>query len=121
MIPKRAFGKTGLRVSVLTFGAWSIGGPAEMGGKQIGWPGVNDAESLDALAAAREMGINFFDTANAYGRGHSEELLGQAFKGKRDKVIISSKGGMIDDPNGFKLDFSRKQMLEACEGSLKRL
>jgi aryl-alcohol dehydrogenase-like predicted oxidoreductase len=92
-----------------------------MGGKQIGWSGVNDAESLDALAAAREAGINFFDTANAYGRGHSEELMAQAFKGKRDKIIISSKGGMVDDPSGFKLDFSRQQMIEACEGSLKRL
>jgi aryl-alcohol dehydrogenase-like predicted oxidoreductase len=121
MIAKRAFGKTGLKVSVLTFGGWSIGGPAEMGGKQIGWSGVNDAESLDALAAAYDAGINFFDTANAYGRGHSEELLAQAFKGKRDKVIISSKYGMIDDPAGFKLDFSRKQAFEACEASLKRL
>ena len=121
MIAKRKFGKTGLRVSVLTFGAWSIGGPAEMGGKQIGWWGTNDAESLDALAAAYDAGINFYDTADAYGRGHAEELLAQAFKDKRSKVIISSKGGMIDDPSGFKLDFSRQHMIEACESSLKRL
>ena len=122
MVPKRSFGKTGLRVSVLTFGAWSIGGPAEMGGNQIGWTGVNDAESLDALQAAYDAGINFFDTANVYGRGHSEELMAQAFKGiKRAKIIISSKGGMVDDPSGFKLDFSAPQMMQACEGSLRRL
>ena len=79
MLEKRPFGRTGLSVSPLTFGAWSIGGPAQMGGKQIGWSGVNDADSLDALKAARDAGINLFDTADAYGRGHSETLLGRAF------------------------------------------
>ena len=118
---KRPFGNTGLVVSPLTFGAWSIGGPAEMGGKQIGWSGVNDADSIDALKAAVDAGINLFDTADAYGRGHSEALLGRAFRSMRDKVLISSKAGMIDDPAGFKLDFSRRHLHEACEGSLKRL
>ena len=108
-------------VAPLTFGAWSIGGPAQMGGKQIGWSGVNDADSLDALKAAYDAGINLFDTADAYGRGHSEVLLGRAFKGMRDKVLISSKAGMIDDPAGFKLDFSRTHLTEACECSLRRL
>src|SRR3954469_16310129 len=102
MPPKRPFGKTGLSVSPLTFGAWSIGGPAEMGGKQIGWSGGNDADSLDALKAACEAGVNLFDTADAYGRGHSETLLGRAFpKHLRDKILISSKAGMVDDPGGF--------------------
>jgi aryl-alcohol dehydrogenase-like predicted oxidoreductase len=121
MLDKRPFGKTGLTVAPLTFGAWSIGGPAEMGGKQIGWSGVNDADSLDALRAAVDLGINLYDTADAYGRGHSEFLLGRAFKGMRDKVLISSKAGMIDDSAGFKLDFSHKHLTEACEGSLRRL
>src|SRR5688572_5269469 len=121
MLDKRPFGKTGLMVSPLTFGAWSIGGPAEMGGKQIGWTGVNDADSIDALKAAVDAGINLFDTADAYGRGHSEILLGRAFKGMRDKVLISSKAGMVDDDAGFKLDFSRKHLFEACEDSLRRL
>ena len=121
MLEKRPFGNTGLYVAPLTFGAWSIGGPAQMGGKQIGWSGVNDADSIDALKAAYDAGIDLFDTADAYGRGHSERLLGQAFKGKREKVLISSKAGMIDDPAGFKLDFSRRHLTEACEGSLQRL
>ena len=121
MLAKRPFGNTGLMVSPITFGAWSIGGPAEMGGKQIGWTGVNDADSINALKAAYDAGINLYDTADAYGRGHSEKLLDQAFRGMRDKVLISSKAGMVDDPAGFKLDFSRKHLHEACEGSLKRL
>ncbi len=119
---KRPFGNTGLMVSPLTFGAWSIGGPAVMGGKQIGWSGVNDEDSLDALKAAFDAGINLYDTADAYARGHSEELLGQAFaRGLRDKVLISSKAGMVDNADGFKLDFSRQHLSQACEGSLRRL
>ena len=121
MLDKRPFGNTGLRVAPVTFGAWSIGGPAEMGGKQIGWSGVNDADSLDALKAAYDAGINLFDTADVYGHGRSERLLGQAVGGMRDKVLISSKAGMVDDPSGFKLDFSRRHLTEACEGSLIRL
>jgi aryl-alcohol dehydrogenase-like predicted oxidoreductase len=121
MLDKRPFGNTGLMVAPLTFGAWSIGGPAEMGGKQIGWSGVNDADSLEAIRAAVDLGVNLFDTADAYGRGHSESLLGRALKGMRDKVLISSKAGMVDDPNGFKLDFSCTHLTEACEGSLRRL
>ena len=121
MLTQRPFGRTGLAVSPLTFGAWSIGGPAEMGGKQIGWSGVDDRESLTALQAAYDAGINLFDTADAYGRGHSERLLGQAFQAMRDRVLISSKVGMIDHPDGFKLDFSRRHIVDACEGSLQRL
>jgi len=118
---KRPFGGTGLLVSPLTFGAWSIGGPAEMGGKQIGWVGVDNDASIDAVKAACDAGVNLFDTADVYGRGHSERLLGRALAGVRDKVLISSKAGMVDNADGFKLDFSRKHLLEACEGSLKRL
>src|SRR5687767_2480317 len=114
MIEKRHFGKTGLMVSPLTFGAWSIGGPAEMNGKQIGWSGVNAADSIDALNAAYDSGINLYDTADAYGRRHSQTLLGRAFAGAiRDNILISSKVGMVDDPAGFKLDFSRTHITQA--------
>src|SRR6476646_2393520 len=101
MLERRPFGKTGLMVSPITFGAWSIGGPAEMGGKQIGWAGVNDNDSIDALKAAHDAGINLFDTADAYARGHSEKLLGRAFENLRNQILISSKVGMVDDPAGF--------------------
>jgi aryl-alcohol dehydrogenase-like predicted oxidoreductase len=122
MLNKRPFGNTGLMVSPITFGAWSIGGPAELGGVQVGWSGVKDEESLDALNAAFDAGINLYDTADAYGNGHSENLLGEAFKNRRDKVIISSKVGLVDSGGqGLRLDFSAKHIKEGCEGSLKRL
>jgi len=92
-----------------------------MGGLQIGWPGVNDKESVDALEAAFEAGINVFDTADSYGKGHSERLIGETFKGRREKIIISSKVGMVDDPAKLKLDFSPQHIVEGCEASLKRL
>src|SRR5688500_14901416 len=118
----RPFGNTGLQVSPITFGAWSIGGPAGISGKQVGWSGVKDDESIDALNAALDAGINLYDTADAYGNGHSERLLGQAFAGKRDRLLISSKAGMVDQGSDkFVLDFSREHLTQACEGSLKRL
>lgn len=119
---KRKFGNTDLMVSPITFGAWSIGGPAEMAGKQIGWAGVEDSTSIKALQTAYDIGINIFDTADSYANGHSEELIGKALSNKRDKIHISTKVGMVESGTSeFKLDFSRKHIFQACEGSLKRL
>ncbi len=78
----RTLGRTGLKVSEIGFGAWGIG--------QSEWIGAEDEVSLRALKAARDAGINFFDTALAYGMGHSEQLLAQAF-GQDSEVIIASK------------------------------
>src|SRR5438270_11876868 len=78
----RKLGKTGFEVSEIGFGAWGIG--------KSEWVGADDAESLRTLSAARDAGINFFDTALAYGSGHSEQLLARAFGTSRD-VIIASK------------------------------
>jgi len=78
----RNLGRTGLKVSELGFGAWGIG--------KSEWMGADDAESLRTLATARDLGINFFDTALAYGSGHSERLIASAF-GKSDQLIIASK------------------------------
>ena len=78
----RQLGSTGLRVSEIGYGAWGIG--------QSEWVGADDDLSLKALQAARDVGVNFFDTALAYGTGHSEQLLARAF-GKSDQVIIASK------------------------------
>ena len=77
----RNLGKTGFSVSEIGFGAWGIG--------KGDWVGADDAESLRTLRAARDSGINFFDTALAYGDGHSERLLAQAFGNSRDVVIAS--------------------------------
>ena len=78
----RALGRTGLEVSEIGFGAWGIGGGL--------WLGAEDQESLRALETARSHGVNFFDTALAYGEGHSERLLARAFKSD-SKAIIATK------------------------------
>jgi aryl-alcohol dehydrogenase-like predicted oxidoreductase len=85
----RVLGKTGLKVSEIGFGAWAIGGNAH--GNSYGQ--TDDKQSLAAVERALELGCNFFDTADVYGHGHSEELLGQALKGRRSEVIIATKVG----------------------------
>jgi aryl-alcohol dehydrogenase-like predicted oxidoreductase len=77
----RELGNSGLRVSEIGFGGWGIGG----------WGPVDDAAALSALDLAYDLGVTFYDTALGYGDGHSEELIGKAFRDRRDKVIIASK------------------------------
>ncbi len=74
-------------------GCWAIGGLWTLDGMPAGWTQVNDAESLRAIECALDLGITLFDTAANYGAGHSERLLGRAFKGRRDKVVIATKFG----------------------------
>ena len=71
----RKFGKTELKVSEIGFGAWAIGGNVKVGDTPIGWGKADDQVSGNAIDAALDAGINFFDTADFYGLGHSEELL----------------------------------------------
>ena len=89
----RTLGNTRLKVSEIGFGSWAIGGPSTLGRTVIGWGSVDDATSIRALETAFELGINFFDTADVYGAGHSEELIGQVFSQRREQIIISSKVG----------------------------
>jgi aryl-alcohol dehydrogenase-like predicted oxidoreductase len=79
----RRFGRTGLEVSELGYGAWGIGG--------TGWRGASDDESLRALRRAVELGVNFIDTAYAYGDGHSEELVGEAVRAAAETVYVATK------------------------------
>jgi len=107
----RVLGDTELRVSELSFGTWAIGGS---------WGNVSDEESLRALEEAIEAGVNFFDTADVYGAGHSEELLSKATKGKEDRVYIATKfcrGGDIHDS----ATYSEASVRAYCEASLRRL
>ena len=100
-----------MRVSEMSFGTWAIGGS---------WGSVSDAESLRALEAAMDAGVNFFDTADVYGDGHSERLLAQATKGKADAVMIATKfcrAADIYDAATYSADAVRA----FCEGSLARL
>jgi myo-inositol catabolism protein IolS len=118
----RRFGNTDLEVSEIGFGAWAIGGPAALGEHITGWGDVDDETSMQTLAACLDLGVNFIDTADAYGNGHSEELVGQAFAGKRDQVIICTKGGNRVMPSGqWSKDFSAGWIKQACEASLRRL
>lgn len=97
---KRTLGKSKLEVSALGMGCWAIGGPwtwAQPGNEPFpaGWGTTDDEESVRAVHAALDMGVNFFDSAANYGAGHSEVVLGRALKGKRDKAVIATKFGHI--------------------------
>jgi aryl-alcohol dehydrogenase-like predicted oxidoreductase len=113
----RRLGATDLQVSEIGFGAWAIGGNAH--GNSYG--PTEDAESLRALALAVDHGCTFFDTADVYGQGHSEELLGQALKDVRDKVVIATKGGSDFYHQPARLNFTESHMIFAVEQSLRRL
>jgi aryl-alcohol dehydrogenase-like predicted oxidoreductase len=116
----RQFGNTDLRVSEIGFGAWAIGGGAMIGTTSIGWGDSDDAVSIKAIHAALDTGINFFDTADIYGLGHSEELLGKTI-GKNKEVLIASKAGNVSRDDQFTVDYSTEHLLHACEQSLRRL
>ncbi|WP_337866549.1 aldo/keto reductase [Ignavibacterium sp.] len=116
----RKFGNTDLLVSQIGFGAWGIGGPAMVGELAIGWGNVDDQTSIKALKKSFELGINFYDTADFYGFGHSEELIGKVF-GNRDDVIIATKVGHRVENNQILLDYSKEHILKSCDESLKRL
>lgn len=112
---KRRIGTTELEASVIGYGCWVISGSDF-------WTGTGDESSVKAVQTAFDMGINFFDVAPVYGFGHAEELLGKALKGKRDKVIIASKCGLVwDDQKRIKNLLSKKSILKEIDDSLRRL
>ena len=116
----RKFGNTDLEVSEVGFGAWAIGGGAMIGTTPIGWGKADDEVSLSAINAAYNAGINFYDTADIYGLGHSEDLLGKAFAGNKN-VVIATKVGNVDRNETFTTDYTKEYILSACEKSLQRL
>ncbi|MFZ5781030.1 MAG: aldo/keto reductase [Pseudomonadota bacterium] len=111
----RALGRTGIAVSEIGFGAWGIGGRT---GGHTSYGDTDDRVSVAALARAHECGITFFDTSAAYGNGHSEALIGRAFRG-RDDVVVATKAGYEawDKP----ADFSAAAVVASTERSLRRL
>ncbi|RIW37356.1 aldo/keto reductase [Bacillus salacetis] len=107
----RELGNTGIKISEVSFGTWAIGGS---------WGKTSDAEALKSLEYAIGQGVNFFDTADVYGDGHSEELLAEATRGKEDEIYIATKfcrQGDIFDP----ANYSYEQVKSYCEDSLRRL
>ena len=120
----RTLGRSGIEVSALGLGCWAIGGPFILEGLPDGWGDVDDEESILALHAAFDHGVNFVDTADAYGVGHSEEVVGKAIAGRRSSVVVSTKFGYFGNEatktlHGVNLDPGYVE--RACEASLKRL
>jgi aryl-alcohol dehydrogenase-like predicted oxidoreductase len=105
-------------------GCWAIGGPFWRGETPVGWGEVDDDESIRAIHAALDLGVTFFDTADVYGTGHSERVLGEALKGRRDEVVIATKFSNVFDPTTRQItgsDVSPAYIRQACEASLRRL
>jgi aryl-alcohol dehydrogenase-like predicted oxidoreductase len=106
----RMLGRSKLMTSEVGIGAWAIGG---------GWGPVDDDTSVAAIRKAVDIGVSFIDTADVYGEGHSEEVIGQALEGNaRHRAVIATKTG-LKAPSGS--DFSPTHVAEALEGSLRRL
>lgn len=107
----RELGRTGWRISAISFGGWAIGGT---------WGPVDDRESLAALHRAVDLGVNFFDTADVYGDGHSERLLGQLRRERRETLYIATKAGRRLDPHTAD-GYNRQNLTAFVEHSLKNL
>ncbi|OGY66060.1 MAG: hypothetical protein A3A04_00645 [Candidatus Harrisonbacteria bacterium RIFCSPLOWO2_01_FULL_40_28] len=110
-------GEIGIKISEIGFGTWGIGGLSRGGATSYGK--TDDNESKRALQCAYDSGINFYDTSNIYGDGHSEELLGEVFKNRRDRIVIATKVGFVEHLKPQ--DFSINSMTESLDGSLRRL
>jgi len=114
---------TGLTVPRLGFGCWAIGGPYWLDLNPRGWGEVDDAESVRAIEKALELGIRVFDTADVYGAGHSERILGRAL-GKRDDVFVATKVGNRFDEDSKQVGTASADpayIAEAADASLRRL
>jgi myo-inositol catabolism protein IolS len=112
----RTLGRTGIEVSEVGFGAWAIGGDA--------WGPVEDAQSIAAMEHALELGVTLIDTSDVYGDGRSETLVAQVIKGRRDRVVVSTKGGLMGhhrDPEREPVYDTPEKVIEAFEASLRRL
>jgi aryl-alcohol dehydrogenase-like predicted oxidoreductase len=107
----RELGRTGWKVSTVSFGAWAIGSA---------WGAVDDSESLAALHRAIDLGVNFFDTADVYGDGHSERLLAQLKRERKDDIHIATKAGRRLDPH-VASGYNRENLTAFIERSLKNL
>jgi aryl-alcohol dehydrogenase-like predicted oxidoreductase len=118
----RLLGRTGMKISEVGFGAWAIGGGFNVNGRGIGFGTTDDNVSLLALQRAFELGLNFVDSADAYGKGHSERLVGMALKISPRRVHVATKVGNVRrDPEPPTQDFSAPYIRQACDASLERL
>lgn len=107
--------RSGLEVTDVGLGLWAVAGSE--------WGPAEDQGSLDAIEMALDQGVNFFDTADVYGEGHSEELLGRAMRNRRERFVVATKIGWIDfDRESFRSQYDTVgKLVEGVEGSLRRL
>ncbi|HYP21003.1 MAG TPA: aldo/keto reductase [Chloroflexia bacterium] len=128
---RRRLGRSGIEVSPLGLGCWAIGGPVTLANGEerspFGWGHVDDEEAVRAIRRAIDLGVNFFDTANNYGAGHSERQLGRGIAGHRGEVVVCTKFATVFDEETSSVYFDREMDLtfdsirETCEASLRRL
>src|SRR5947199_9659390 len=113
-------GSTGLEVTRVGLGAWAIGG----GGWEFGWGRQEDADSVAAIERALELGVNWIDTAAAYGFGHSEEVVGRALAGlpAGERPYVFTKASLLEGPGGKVVhSLKRDSILREAQASLDRL
>jgi aryl-alcohol dehydrogenase-like predicted oxidoreductase len=124
MMQARRLGRSGIEVGPLGVGTWAIGGPFAAGEQPLGYGKVDDAESERAIRRAVELGVTFFDTADVYGTGHAERVLGRALSGRRDAVVLATKWGNTYDEATRQLtgaDPTPEYARKALHRSLERL
>lgn len=114
-LKERVLGKSGMPVTEIGMGLWAAGGDQ--------WGATDDQEIFDAIEFALDSGVTFFDTADVYGGGHSEELLGQAMQGRRDRFIVATKIGWRDfDGDAGKSAYDTvEKLIAGVESNLRRL
>jgi aryl-alcohol dehydrogenase-like predicted oxidoreductase len=117
-LTSRQLGETGLEVTRLGLGAWAIGG----GGWEFGWGPQDDEQSIAAIHHALDQGINWIDTAAAYGFGRSEEIVGRALEGFQDRPYVFTKCSLLEGPDRKVVhSLKRDSILREAEASLERL
>jgi aryl-alcohol dehydrogenase-like predicted oxidoreductase len=117
-LPTTELGSTGLQITRVGFGAWAIGG----GGWEFGWGPQDDEDSTAAIHHALELGVNWIDTAAAYGFGHSEEVVGRALRESGQRPLVFTKCSLLEGPQGrVTHSLSRDSIRREAEASLTRL
>ena len=121
----RELGASGMRVSEVGIGAFPLSGySADEEGRRRGWSGASDAQAVALIHRAEELGINLIDSAESYGNGHSEEVVGRALRGRRERWLIATKVSTnlgLDEAMADLEQAARRRIHGAAEASLKRL